>query len=99
MTKTCWGNIGNLFVICMQQVTKGHLYHLFGVSDYYVMYIGRGQSLFCETSVKVTKWVIDPFRWLCELLWKSLWLEGENVDVSPKWLNTLPHDIYAGSVL
>ena len=25
MTKTCWGNIGSLFVICMQQVTKGHL--------------------------------------------------------------------------
>ena len=28
-------NIGDLFVKCMQQVTKGHLYHLLGVSDYY----------------------------------------------------------------
>ena len=26
------GNIGNLFVKCMRQVTKGHLYHLLGVS-------------------------------------------------------------------
>ena len=32
------GNIGDLFVKCMQQVTKGHLYHLLGISDYYVMY-------------------------------------------------------------
>ena len=32
------GNIGDLFVKCMRQVTKGHLYHLLGVSDYYVMY-------------------------------------------------------------
>ena len=38
MTNTCWGNIGDLFVICMRQLTKGHLYHLLGVSDYYVMY-------------------------------------------------------------
>ena len=67
ISKTCWGNIGNLFVICMRQVTIGHLYHLLGVSNYYVM-IGRGQSKFCETSAKVTSWVTDPFRWLCELL-------------------------------
>ena len=43
MTKICWGNIGNLFVICMRQVTKGHLYHLLGVSDYYVMYRQRAK--------------------------------------------------------
>ena len=55
MTKTCWENIGNLFVICMRQITKGYLYHL-GVLDYYVMYR------------QVTNWVTDPFRWLCELL-------------------------------
>ena len=59
------GNIGDLFVICMQQVTKSHLHHLLGVSDYYVMH---RQSPFCETSAKVTNWVTDPFRWLCELL-------------------------------
>ena len=45
MTKTHRGNIGNLFVICMQQVTKGHLYHLLGVSDYYVMYRQRAKSV------------------------------------------------------
>ena len=31
-------NIGDLFVKCMGQVTKAHLYHLFLVSYYYVMY-------------------------------------------------------------
>ena len=37
------GNIRNLFVTCMQhkQLTKSHLYHLLGVSDYYVMYRQR----------------------------------------------------------
>ena len=45
MTKTCLGNIGNLIVICMRQVTKGHLYHLLGVSDYYVMYSQRAKSV------------------------------------------------------
>ena len=45
MTKTCWGNIGTLFVICMREVTKGHLYHLLGVSDYYVMYRQRAKSV------------------------------------------------------
>ena len=43
MTKPCWGNIGNLLVICMQQVTKGHLYHLLGVLDYYVMHRQRAK--------------------------------------------------------
>ena len=32
------GNIGDLFVKCMRQVTKGHLYHLLGLLDCYVMY-------------------------------------------------------------
>ena len=31
--KNMLGNIGDLFVKCMRQVTKGHLYHLFGVLD------------------------------------------------------------------
>ena len=35
------GNICNIIVKCMRQVTKGHLYHLFGVSDYYLMYRQR----------------------------------------------------------
>ena len=39
------GNIGDLFVKCMQQVTKGHLYHLVEVSDYYVMYRQRAKSV------------------------------------------------------
>ena len=38
-------NFGNLFVKCMQQVTKGHLYHLLGVLDYDVMYRQRAQSV------------------------------------------------------
>ena len=38
-------NIGDLFVKCMQQVTKGHLYHIPGVSDYYVMYGQRAKSV------------------------------------------------------
>ena len=37
------GNIGNLFVKLMRQVTKGHLHHLLGVSDYYIMYRQRAQ--------------------------------------------------------
>ena len=37
------GNISDHFVKCMRQVTKGHLYHLLGVSDYYVMYRHRAQ--------------------------------------------------------
>ena len=42
------GNIGNLFVKCKRQVTKGYLYHLLGVSDYYVMYRQRAQSALCN---------------------------------------------------
>ena len=53
-------NMGNLLVKCMQQVTKGHLYHPW-VLDYYVMYRQRAQSV-CEMSGKVTNWVTDPFR-------------------------------------
>ena len=61
------GNIGELFVKCMRQVTKGNLYHLLELSDYYVMYRQRATQ-FCKTSVKVTNWVTDPFRWFWELL-------------------------------
>ena len=32
------GNIGKLFVKCMRELAKAHLYHLLGVSDCYVMY-------------------------------------------------------------
>ena len=60
------GNIGDLFVKCMRQVTKGHLYHMLGVSDYYIMYTGPSQ--FCETSAKITDWVTDPLRWFCKIL-------------------------------
>ena len=45
MTKTCWGNSSDLFVIYMRQVTKGHLYHLMGVSGYYIMYRQRAKSV------------------------------------------------------
>ena len=38
------GNIGDLFVKCMRQVTKGHLYHLLGISDYYVVDRARVNS-------------------------------------------------------
>ena len=37
------GNIDNLFVKCMRQVTKVHLYHLLGVLNYYAMYRQRVQ--------------------------------------------------------
>ena len=43
------GIIGNLFVKCMEQVTKGHWYHLLGVSDYYVMYRQRAQCHYAFT--------------------------------------------------
>ena len=43
--KNMLGNIGDLYVKHMRQVTKSHLYHLFGVSDYYVMYRHRAQSV------------------------------------------------------
>ena len=39
------GNIGDLFVKFMQQVRKGHLYHLLGVPDNYVMYRQRAKSV------------------------------------------------------
>ena len=55
------GNIGDLFVKYMRQVTKDQLYHLLGY-QVTVYFIGRGLSQFCETSVKVIKCVIDPFR-------------------------------------
>ena len=45
MTKTCWETLVTCFVKRMPQVTKGHSYHLLGVSDYYVMYRHRAQSV------------------------------------------------------
>ena len=48
--------IGNLFMKCMQQVTKGHSTHLFGVLDYYAMNRQRAQFIF-EMSANVTNWV------------------------------------------
>ena len=57
------GNIGDLFEKCMRQVTKDHLYHLLGVSDYYVMYRQRTESV-------LLSWVTDPLRWFCNILSK-----------------------------
>ena len=82
------GNIGDLFAKCMRQVTKGHLYHLLEVSDYYVMYRPRAHQ-FCETSAKITDWVTDLLRWLCNIFEKSLWLEGGNFDIFPYWCQRL----------
>ena len=59
MTKTYW----ETFVKCMRQVTKGHLYHLLGVSVYYVMYRQRAQSVLSNVS-KGYELVIDPLRGL-----------------------------------
>ena len=42
------GNIGDLFVICVGQVTKSHLYHPLGVSDYYVIYRQKAKSCFVK---------------------------------------------------
>ena len=44
------GNIGDLFVKCMRQVTKSNLYHLLRVTDYYVMYRQRPQSILGNVS-------------------------------------------------
>ena len=46
--KNMLGNIGDLFVKCMRQVTKGHFYNLLGVSDYYVMYRQKAKSCFVK---------------------------------------------------
>ena len=67
--KNMLGNIGDLFVKCLRQVTKDHLYHLLGVSDYYVMYRQFCET-FCETLAKITDWVTDPHRWFCNILRK-----------------------------
>ena len=56
--KNMLGNIGDMFVKCMRQVTKGHLLR---VSDYYVMYRRRIDQ-FCETLAKITDWGTDPLR-------------------------------------
>ena len=54
------GNIGDLFVKCMQQVTKGNVYHLLGVLDYYVIYREKIEK-FCEMSAKITNWETGLF--------------------------------------
>ena len=41
---------------------------MFVVSDLYVLYIERGQSLFCEMSAIVANCVTDPLRWFCRSL-------------------------------
>ena len=45
LTKNMLGNIGDLFVKRMRQVTKSHLHNLLGVSDYYIMYMHRAKSV------------------------------------------------------
>ena len=54
-------NIGDLFVKCKRQVTKGHMYHLLVVSDYYVTHRQRAVS-FVKCPPKVPNWVTDPFK-------------------------------------
>ena len=76
------GNIGDHCVKCMRQVTKGHLYHLLGLSDYHVTYRHRAQSVLLNISAKITDSVADPLRWFCKNCVKSLWLEGGNFNVS-----------------
>ena len=75
-----------MFVKCMRQVTKGHLYHMFGVADYYVMYRHRAQSV-CETSAKINDWVTDPLRWFCNINFCEGFVvkEGGNLYVSPHY--------------
>ena len=63
------GNISFLFVKCMRQVTKGHLYHLLGVSDYYVMYRHRALSILLMSAV-ITNCVTYPPRLFCDSLGK-----------------------------
>ena len=53
------GNIGNLFVKCMCQVTKAICTICWGYRNT-MLCIGRGLSQFCETSAKVINWVTDP---------------------------------------
>ena len=40
----CGLYVGILTSLLRGDVTKGHVYHLLGVSDYYVMYRYRAQS-------------------------------------------------------
>ena len=43
-----------------------------------------GSSQYCESSGKVTNWVTDASGWFCGISLKGLWLEGGNLEVSPK---------------
>ena len=61
------GNIGNLHASFILEVTKRHLYHLFEVSNYYVMYWQR-PSQFCEMSAMVKHCVLsDGSVSFCEI--------------------------------
>ena len=82
--KNMLGNISNLFVKSRRQVTKGHLYHLLGVSDNYVMYRQRAQSVLWNVGKdhRLGNW--SPWMVLLHFE-KRLWLEGGN-DVSPKFV-------------
>ena len=63
------GNVGNLFVKCMREVTKDYSYHLFGALDYYLMYRHRAQSAAVLLNVgKGHPRVTDPLRWFCNIL-------------------------------
>ena len=74
------GNIGELLLKCKQKVTKGHSYHLLGVLDYYVIYIGTGHSQFCAVSAKITNWVTDG----SVTFFEKFVDRGRDFDVSPK---------------
>ena len=59
--KNMLGNIGDLFVKCVQQVTKSHLHHLLGVSDYYViMYICTGTGSFVKRRQRSPNGLLNP---------------------------------------
>ena len=61
------GNIGDLFVKCMRQVTKCHLYYLLGLSDYYVMHTEDAGLPYFDRAA-----VIANGTWLCGSALKSM---------------------------
>ena len=60
------GNIGNLLVKCMQQITKGHIPSVGGIRLLFNVN-AEGPVSLVETSAKVINGVSDS-RWFCELL-------------------------------
>ena len=66
MTKTCWETL----VTCLWNICdnashkKPFVLSVFGIGLLWC--IDTGPSQFCETSVKVTNWVTNPFRWFCD---------------------------------